>query len=185
MVEDTTVLKVRDLVERAGLPEPLVKRSLRTFSEFFTSSRQGRARVYPPETVEQLKQIAELEALGTAVPTIREILRARTAEAGGGEDPAPATAGGSLAYAGENLTLGVLSDIRNLQEVLGDLREQVDSLQGKIAEHEQRLIGHQQQIRLLRRDLDEQKTESLARRMEEKSTPLLKRLFPGKDVPRR
>jgi DNA-binding transcriptional MerR regulator len=182
---DTTFLRVRDLVERTGLPEADVKRSLRIFGEFFISSRQGRARLYSPDTVEQLKQIAELEAMGTTTPTIRGILRGGKAGAGTGDDTSPATTGRSAASAGENLTLGVLSDIKNLQEALGDLREQVSSLQEKVAEHEQRLIGHQQQVRLLRRDLDDQKTESLARRMEERNTPLWNRLFPGKGGLRR
>ena len=178
MDEDTTFLRVRDLVERTGLPEGEVRRSLRTFSDFFTPSRQGRARLYAPGTVETLKQIAELEEMGTTAATIRGILRGGKSPAGGGEDPGHATAGGSLAMAGENLTLGVLSDVKHLQEELADLRGEVASLREKLAEHEQRLIGHQQQVRLLRRDLDHQKTEILARRMEERNSPFWKRLLP-------
>jgi len=185
MDEDTTFLKFRDLVEQTGLPEADVKRILRTFGEFFTSTKQGRSRLYPYETIGQLKQIAELEAMGTAIPTIRGILRGVPAEASGQGNPAPGIAGGSIAYAGENLTLGVLSDMKNLQEMVKDLEEQVTSLTAKIAEHEQRLIGHQQQLRLLRHDVDEQKTETLAKRMEARNTPFWKRLFPGKGGPRR
>jgi DNA-binding transcriptional MerR regulator len=185
MDEDTTFLKFRDLVEQTGLPEADVKRILRTFGEFFTSTKQGRIRLYPPETAGQLKQIAELEAMGTAIPTIKGILRGVPAEAGGQGEPVAGTSGGSIAYAGESLTLGVLSDMKSLQEKVGDLGEQVASLNEKIAEHEQRLIGHQQQLRLLRRDLDEQKTETLAKRMEERNNPFWKRLLPGKSVLRR
>jgi DNA-binding transcriptional MerR regulator len=185
MDEDMPFLKFRDLVERSGLPEADVRKFLRTFSEFFTSTKQGRTRLYPPETVGHLKQIAELESMGTAIPIIKGILRGGPAEVGGVGDPVPAMAGGSIAYAGENLTLGVLSDMKNLQETVRDLGEQVASLREKVAEHEQRLIGHQQQLRLLRRDLDEQKTETLAKRMEERNTPFWRRLFPGKDFPRR
>jgi DNA-binding transcriptional MerR regulator len=179
MDEDTSFLKVRDLVEQAGIPEADVKRFLRTFGEFFTSTRQGRSRLYSPETVGQLKQIAELEAMGTVIPTIRGVLRGVPAKPGGEGDPAAGIAGGSIAYAGENLTLGVLSDMKTLQETMRDLEEQVATLKGKIAEHEQRLIGHQQQIRLLRHDVDEQKTETLVKRMEGRNTPLWKRLLPG------
>jgi len=178
MDEDTTFLRVRDLAERTGLPEGGVRRSLRTFSDFFSPSRQGRARVYPKGTVETLKQIAELEAMGTTAATIRGILRSGKEPAGGGGDPGPVTAGVSLAMAGESLTLGVLSDVKHLQEELADLRGEMTSLREKLAEHEQRLIGHQQQVRLLRRDLDEQKTELLARRMEGRNSPFWKRLFP-------
>ncbi len=178
MDEDTTFLKFRDLVERTGLPEADVKRFLRAFGEFFTSTKQGRTRFYSPETIGQLKQIAELDGMGTAVPTIRGILRGEPSEAGQEGDPAAGMTGGSVTYAGENLTLGVLSDMKNLQEMVADLGEQVASLAGKIAEHEQRLIGHQQQLRLLRRDLDEQKTETLSKRMEGRNTPFWKRLFP-------
>jgi DNA-binding transcriptional MerR regulator len=177
MDDNTTFLKVRDLVEQTGIPEADVKRFLRTFGEFFSSTKQGRSRLYPPEAVGQLKQIAELEAVGTAIPTIRGVLRGVPVEAGGQGNPAPDIAGGSIAYAGENLTLGVLSDIKNLQETVGDLEERVAALTEKIAEHEQRLIGHQQQLRLLRHDVDEQKTDTLARRREAKNAPFWKRLF--------
>ena len=181
MNEDTTFLKFRDLVEQTGLPEAEVKKFLRAFGEFFTSTKQGRTRLYSPETVGQLKQIAELEGMGTAIPTIRGILRGEPAEAGRAGDPAAGTAGGSVAYAGENLTLGVLSDMKNLQGMVQDLGEQVASLTEKVAEHEQRLIGHQQQIRLLRRDMDGQKTDALAKRMEQRDRTFWKRLLPGKD----
>jgi chromosome segregation ATPase len=85
--------------------------------------------------------------------------------------------GGSIAYAGENLTLGVLSDIKTLQGMAGDLEDRVAALTEKIAEHEQRLIGHQQQLRLLRHDVDEQKIETLAKRREARNTPFWRRLF--------
>jgi DNA-binding transcriptional MerR regulator len=182
MDESTSLLKARDLAERAGLSEADVKRYLRTFGEFFTSVKQGRTRLFAPETADQLKQIAELEAMGTTTPSIRGILRGRVAGAG---EEGPGVPDATLASAGENLTLGVLSDVKNLQEAIGDLQAQVASLQERVAEHEQRLIGHHQQIRVLRRDLDNQKTEHLARRMEGRNSPLWKRLFPGKDVPRR
>lgn len=185
MDEDTTFLKFRDLVVRSGLPDADVKKFLRTFSDYFTSTKQGRTRLYPPDSVDLLKHIAELEAVGTAIPTIRGVLRSGQAETAGKGDPVPGIAGGSIAYAGENLTLGVLSDMKNLQETVRDLGEQVASLQEKVAEHEQRLIGHQQQLRLLRRDLDEQKTETLAKRMEERNNPFWKRLLPGKGDLRR
>ncbi|MGA2934090.1 MAG: MerR family transcriptional regulator [Methanomicrobiales archaeon] len=185
MDEDTTFLRFRDLVERTGLPEADVKRFLRTYTGFFTSTRQGRTRLYSPETVGHLKQIAELESVGTAVPTIKGILRGGQAETEGEGDPEPGVEGGSIAYAGENLTLGVLSDMKNLQEAVRDLGEQVTSLAEKVAGHEQRLIGHQQQLRILRRDLDEQKTETLAKRMEKRNNPFWKRLFPGKGGTRR
>jgi DNA-binding transcriptional MerR regulator len=185
MDEDTTFLKFRDLVERTGLPEADVKRFLRMFGEFITSAKRGRSRLYSPETVGQLKQVAELEGMGTAIPTIRGILRGVPAEPGGEGESAAGIAGGSVAYAGENLTLGVLSDMKNLQEMVGDLEERMAALTKKIAEHEQRLIGHQQQIRLLRRDVDEQKTETLAKRMEGRNTPLWRRLLPGKSGLRR
>jgi len=185
MDEDTTFLKFRDLVERTGLPEADVKRFLRTFGEFFTSTRQGRNRLYQPEAVGRLKQIAELEAMGTAIPVIRGILRGVPVEPGGEGDPAAGMAGESVAYAGENLTLGVLSDIKNLQETVRDLEERMAAIMEKIAEHEQRLIGHQQQLRLLRHDVDEQKTETLAKRMEARNTPFWRRLFPGKGGQRR
>lgn len=185
MDEDTTFLKFRDLVERTDLLEADVKRFLRTFGEFFTSTKQGRIRLYSPESIGQLKQIAELEAMGTAIPTIKGILRGLPAETGGEGDPVPGMAGGSIAHAGENLTLGVLSDMKNLQETVRDLQEEVVSLQDKVAELEQRLIGHQQQLRLLRRDMDGQKTETLVKRMEERNSPLWKRLFPEKGGLRR
>ena len=185
MDEATIFLKFRDLVERTGLPEADVKRFLRTFGESFTSTKQGRSRLYPYETIGQLKQIAELEAMGTAIPTIRGILRGVPAEASGQGNPAPGIAGGSIAYAGENLTLGVLSDIKNLQEMVKDLEEQVTSLTAKITEHEQRLIGHQQQIRLLRHDVDEQKTETLAKKVDARNNPFWKKILPGKGVLRR
>jgi DNA-binding transcriptional MerR regulator len=185
MDEHTSLLKARDLAERAGLPEGDVKRYLRTYGEFFTSTKQGRTRLYSPEAADLLSQIAELEAVGTAVPTIKGVLRG--GQGGGAEqtDPATVVPGGFAAAAGETLTLGVLSDMKNLQEMVRDLEEQVASLTEKITEHEQRLIGHQQQLRLLRHDVDEQKTETLAKRMEGRNNPFWKRLFPGKGGLRR
>jgi DNA-binding transcriptional MerR regulator len=185
MDEDMPFLKFRDLVYRSGLPDTDVRRFLRTFGEFFTSTKQGRTRLYPPDSVDLLKHIAELDAVGTSIPTIRGILRGAPSETAGERNPVSGMAGESIAYAGENLTLGVLSDMKDLQETVRDLGEQVVSLRQKVAEHEQRLIGHQQQLRLLRRDLDEQKTETLAKRMEERNNPFWRRLFPGKDVTRR
>ena len=185
MDEDAGLLKARDLAERAGLPEADVKRYLRSFGEFFTSVKQGRTRFYAPETAERLKQIAELEAMGTTVPSIRGILCGRQGRPGVTGEADPGVAGGSIAAAGESLTLGALSDIRNLQETIGELQAQVSSLREKVAEHEQKIIGHQQQIRLLRHEVDEEKTALLAKRMEERNTPFWRRLFPGKDVPRR
>jgi DNA-binding transcriptional MerR regulator len=176
MDENTKYLKARDLAERAGLPEADVKRFLRTYSEFFSSTKQGRIRMYSPKTVDLLKQIAELEAVGTTPPTIRGCLRGQGC-AGGEADQATIVPGGFPASMGETLTLGALSDIKNLQETVRDLQEEVASLRGKAGELEQKVIGHQQQIRLLRHDFDEQKTESLARRVEERSTPFWKRLF--------
>ncbi|HXW98098.1 MAG TPA: MerR family transcriptional regulator, partial [Methanomicrobiales archaeon] len=82
MDEETSFLKFRDIVERTGLPEADVRRWLRGFGEFFTSSRQGRTRLYSPDTVDQLEQIAELEGMGTSVPSIRGILRGGKAEPG-------------------------------------------------------------------------------------------------------
>jgi DNA-binding transcriptional MerR regulator len=174
---DTTFLKARDLAERAGLPEADVKRFLRTYSEFFSSIKQGRTRMYPPGTVDLLKQIAELEAVGTTIPTIKGVLRRGQDGPEGQPDPGTVVPGGFSSSMGETLTLGVLSDIKNLQETVRDLQEEVASLRGKAGELEQKAIGHQQQIRLLRHDFDEQKTEILARRVEERSTPFWKRLF--------
>lgn len=185
MDEDTTFLKVRDLVERAGLPEADVKRSLRNFSEFFTSRKLGRARLFTPDAVDRLKQIAELEAMGAPVPAIRGILQGGKALPSGREDPATATEEKAIASAGENLTLGVLADIKTLQLEAGELRAEIASLREKLGEHEQRIIGHQQQIRLLRHEMDEQKTESLARRMEERRTPFWKRVLFGRGGPGR
>jgi DNA-binding transcriptional MerR regulator len=185
MDEDTGLLKARDLAERAGLPEADVRRYLRTYGEFFTSMKQGRTRLYPPEMADRLKQIRELEAMETTVPTIRGILRKGMAGEGDGSEPGSTIPAGAIATAGENLTLGVLSDVKGLQEEIADLRAQVAMLREKASEHEQRLIGHQQQIRLLRHEMDEQKTNALVMRMEERNTPLWRRLFSGKDVPRR
>jgi hypothetical protein len=186
MDEDTSFLKARDLAEKAGLPETDVKRFLRTYGEFFTSAKRGRSRVYPPEAAGLLTQIAELEAVGTTTPTIRGILTKKQG-AGAGEDDPPSAgpAGSAAAAAGETLTLGALSDIKALQEELGELRGEVASLRERVAGHEQKIIGHQEQIRLMRRSLDEIKTEALALRMEGRGTPFWRRLFPGKGGLRR
>jgi DNA-binding transcriptional MerR regulator len=153
-----------------------VKRFLRTYGEFFVTRKQGRTRTYSPETVDLLHQIAELESVGTTVPTIKGCLRG---QAGTGEkaDPACVVPGGFPASMGETLTLGALSDIKNLQEMVRDLQHEVAALREKVGEHEQKVIGHQQQIRLLRHDVDEQRTDFLARRMEERGTSFWKRLF--------
>jgi DNA-binding transcriptional MerR regulator len=185
MDEDTDYLKARDLAERAGLPETDVKRFLRTYGEFFTSAKQGRTRVYPPGTADLLKQIAELEAVGTAVPTIKGVLRCGRGGEGRESDHGSVVPGAFVAAAGETLTLGALSDIKALQETIGELRAEVAALREKVTLAEQKVIGHQQQIRLLRHDVDEGKTESLARRLEGRNTPFWRRVFPGKDAPRR
>jgi len=184
MDEETSFLKFRDIMERTGLPEADVRRWLRGFGEFFTSSRQGRTRLYSPDTVDQLKQIAELEGMGTSVPSIRGILRGGRAEPGAME-PASGDGGEPASVPAENLTLGVLSDIKALQEANAELREQLNALREKLAEHEQRLIGHQQQLRLARRDLDEMKTDSLARHLEDRSSHFWERLLPAKGGLRR
>jgi DNA-binding transcriptional MerR regulator len=185
MDEDTALLKFRDLVERTGLPEADVRRILRTYGEFFTSRKQGRIRLYPPEVTDRLKQIAELEAVGTTATTIRGCLRGQGCAEVQADPAAAVVPGGFPPAAGETLTLGALSDIKALQLEAGELRAEIASLRERLAEHEQRIIGHQQQIRLLRHDVDEQKTEVLARRVEQRSIPFWRRLFPGKDVPRR
>jgi len=171
MDEPTSFLKARDLAERAGLPEADVKRFLRTYGEFFTSTKQGRTRMYPPETVELLKQIAELEAVGTTVPTIKGVLRGGRGAGAEQADPVTVVPTGFAAAAGETLTLGALSDIKTLQETIGELQAEMAALREKVGEHEQKLIGHHQQIRLLRHDVDEQKTEVLARKVEGRKMP--------------
>jgi DNA-binding transcriptional MerR regulator len=187
MDEMTEYLKARDLAEQTGLPEKEVKRLLRSYGEFFTPLKQGRSRVYPPEAAGLLTQIAELEAVGTTVPTIRGILRGTRGAEAEEADPSSVVLGGltPAAAAGESLTLGALSDIKALQEELGELRAEVALLREKLGEHEQKIIGHQQQIRLLRHDVDDGRTEALARKMEGRSTPVWRRLFPGKGALRR
>jgi uncharacterized coiled-coil protein SlyX len=95
------------------------------------------------------------------------------------------TYGEFFTSAKQGRTLGALSDIKALQETIGELRAEVAALREKVTDHEQKVIGHQQQIRLLRHDVDEGKTESLARRLERRNTPFWRRVFPGKDAPRR
>jgi hypothetical protein len=180
MDEMTEYLKARDLAEQTGLPEKEVKRLLRTYSGFFTPVKQGRSRVYPPEAAGLLMQIAELEKVGTAAPTIRGILRGNQGEGAGEADPSAIVPGGfaAAAAAGETLTLGALSDIKALQEELGELRAEIALLREKLGEHEQKIIGHHQQIRLLRHDVDDGKTDALARKLERRNIPIWKRLFP-------
>jgi DNA-binding transcriptional MerR regulator len=186
MDEDTSFLKARELAERTGLAETDVKRLLRTYGGFFSSTKRGRSRVYPPEAAGLLTQIAELEAVGTTAPTIRGILSGKQGGRTGEADPSSAVPGGSAAAAaGESLTLGALSDIKALQDDLGELRSEVTSLREQVATLEQKVIGHQEQIRLLRRSLDEIKTEALAIRMEGRGIPIWNRLFPRKGGPRR
>jgi len=180
MDENTQYLKPGELAGQAGLPEKEAKRILRTYGDFFTSAKQGKSRVYPPEAAGLLQQIAQLEAVGTTPPTIRGILTGKQGAGEGQADPATVVPGGfaAAAAAGESLTLGALSDIKALQEELEGLRGEVASLREKLADHDQKVIGHQQQIRLLRRDLDEIKTEALAMRMERRGSRFWKRLFP-------
>jgi predicted transcriptional regulator len=184
MDEDTKYLKARDLAEGTGLPEKEVKRILRTYGEFFTPKKQGRSLLYAPEEAGLLTQIAELEAVGTTPPTIRGILTGKQCGDGGEGRPDPSTvvpggfATAAAAAAGETLTLGALSDIKALQEELEGLKGELASLRKKVGEQEQKIIGHQEQIRLIRRNLDEIKTEALAMRMEGRGIPFLRRLFP-------
>ncbi len=177
MDEDTSLLKARDLADRTGLPEADVKRYLRTFNEFFRSVKQGKTKLYTAGTAERLKQRAELEAMGTTVPSIRGILMAGQVPGEGTGETAQAASAGSMGIAGETLTLGALSNIKTLQETIGDLQAEVASLKEKVLDHDQKIIGHQQQIRLLRHDVDEQKTDALARKMEGKNSPVWKRIF--------
>ena len=181
MDEDSKYLKARDLAGQTGLPEKEVKRILRTYSDFFTSAKEGRIRVYPPGAAGLLTQIAELEAVGTTPATIRGILTGKRGGDDGEDQPDPSTVvpgGFAVAAAGETLTLGALSDIKTLQEELEGLKGELASLRKKVGEHEQKIIGHQEQIRLIRRNLDEIKTEALAMRMEKRNTPFWRRLFP-------
>jgi len=180
MDENTTYLRARDLAGQTGLPEKEVKRILRIYSDFFTSAKEGRTRVYPPEAAGLLTQITELEAVGTTPPTIRGILTGKQGGDGGEDRPDPFTVvpGGFAAAAGETLTLGALSDIKALQEELEGLKGELASLRKKVGEQDQKIIGHQEQIRLIRRNLDEIKTEALAMRMEKRNTPFWRRLFP-------
>jgi hypothetical protein len=172
MDETTKYLKARDLAEQAGIPEKEVKRLLRTYSEFFTPVKQGRSRVYPPETEGLIRQIAELEEVGSTPPTIRGVLGGNQGAGLSGAVP-----GSFPAAAGEALTLGALADIKALQSELGDLREELALLRRKLGEHEQKIIGHQQQIRLLRHEVDDGKTDALSRKLDGRGTPIWKRLF--------
>jgi len=187
MDESTQYLKAGELAGQTGLPEKEVKRILRAYGDFFTSAKEGRTRVYSPEAAGLLRQISDLEAVGTTRPTIRGIL---TGKQGGGEgkaDPATVVPGGfaTATAAGETLTLGALSDIKALQEELEGLRGEIASLREKVGEHDQKIIGHQEQIRVLRRNLDEIKTEALALRIEGRRKPIWDRIFSGKGSLRR
>ena len=185
MDKDTKNLKARDLAGETGLPENDVKRILRTYSGFFPSAKQGRSRVYPLGAVGLLRQISELEAVGTTPPTIRGILTGKQGDGEGQPDLSSVVKDGfAAAGTGETLTLGALSDIKALQEELEGLRAEIASLSSRVGEHEQKIIGHQEQIRLIRRNLDDIKTEALALRMEGKGTPIWNRLFPKRGSPR-
>ena len=59
MADAQELLKFRELVEQSGLPEAEVKRHVRTFSEFFSTARQGRTKFYAAGSVDLLKQIHE------------------------------------------------------------------------------------------------------------------------------
>jgi uncharacterized protein YydD (DUF2326 family) len=81
--------------------------------------------------------------------------------------------------AGETLTLGVLSDIQMLQASVRELQEEVATLREKITEQEQRTISHQQQIKLLRHELEDRKMDALAERLDRQQQPFWKRFVPG------
>ena len=183
MADAQDLLKFRELVEQSGLPEAEVKRHVRTFSEFFSTAKQGRTKFYAAGSVDLLKQIHDLTEHGTNVPSIRGILRG--AQAG---SPAVADLGMCVTLpavghaeqpAGESLTLGVLSDIGMLQASVRELQEEVALLRGQVKDHEQKIISHQQQLKLVRHEVEDRRMDALAERLERQEQPFWKRFVPG------
>ena len=183
MADAQELLKFRELVEGSALPEAEVKRHVRTFGEFFTTMKQGRVKFYAAGSVALLKRIHDLTEHGTTIPSIRGILRGMHAGIPGVADLGMGITlpVGGLAEepAGETLTLGVLSDIQMLQASVRELQEEVAALREKITEQEQRTISHQQQIKLLRHELEDRKMDALAERLDRQQQPFWKRFVPG------
>jgi DNA-binding transcriptional MerR regulator len=183
MADVQDLLKFRELVELSGLPEAEVKRHVRNFGEFFTTMYQGRTKLYARPSIDLLKRIHDLTEHGTTFPSIRGILR-------GVQEGSPAGADlgmcvtlpvGGIAdeKAGESLTLGVLSDIGMLQASLRELQEEVAVLRGQVRDHDQKIISHQQQLKLIRHDVEERKMDTLAEKLERQQQPFWKRFVPG------
>jgi DNA-binding transcriptional MerR regulator len=180
------LLKFRELVERSGLPEAEVKRHVRNFAEFFTTMKQGKTKLYAGTSVDLLKRIHDLTEHGTTVPSIRGILRGVQEGSPAGADlgmcvTLPVDGLGGLADqpAGESLTLGVLSDIGMLQASVRELQEEVALLRGQVRDHEQKIIAHQQQLKLVRHEVEDRRMDALAERLEQQQQPFWKRFVSG------
>ena len=183
MADVQDLLKFRELVELSGLPEAEVKRHVRTFGEFFTTTRQGKTKLYAGTSVDLLKRIHDLTEHGTTVPSIRGILRGVQEGSPAGADLGMCVTlpvgGHADEKAGESLTLGVLSDIGMLQASLRELQEEVAVLRGLVKDHEQRIISHQQQLKLVRHEVEDRRMDALAERLERQQQPFWKRFVPG------
>jgi DNA-binding transcriptional MerR regulator len=185
VADSQELLKIRELVERSGLPEAEVKRHVRNFGEFFTTTRQGRTRLYASDSVVLLKRIADLTATGTTIPCIRGVLRGTVTpgtcvpDLGMGVILPPGAAVQEKGETADSLTLGVLSDISMLQASVREIQEEVAVLRVKLTEQEQRTIAHQQQIKLLRHELDDRKMGAMADRLDRQEQPFWKRLVQG------
>jgi DNA-binding transcriptional MerR regulator len=183
VAEAQDLLKFRELVEGSGLPEAEVKRHVRTFGEFFTTMKQGRTRLYASDSVDLLKRIHDLTEHGTTVPSIRGILRGMHAGTPGVADLGMGitlpVGGHAEEPVGETLTLGVLSDISMLQATLRELQEEVAALREKVTEYEQKTIAHQQQLKLVRHELDDRKMDAMADRLDRQQQPFWKRFVTG------
>ena len=66
--------KLSDIARQAGLADSTARRYVSTFPEWLPSRTEGRARIYDPEAVQILRQVAKLYAQGMTSEEVRQHL---------------------------------------------------------------------------------------------------------------
>ncbi len=150
MVETLTIAQV---AKEAGLPETTARRYANNFQSFFHAQTYGRAKKYPPEAVELVREIAAMYDSGKETAEIEAVLQATRTQVIDVEDAhetqlmAPRDANALAAVL--NVQSGILSalqrqleavqskqesEFETVLEELRALREEVAELKAKDAE---------------------------------------------------
>jgi len=149
MVEEW--LSIAEIAEKTGIPENTARRYVGKFSDFIQVKSTGRAKKYPPDTIQVVERISQLYQAGKGTDEIYELLsREQPLMVRIDEEEQPSLSLSPYEVMEEfrrtnSLILQTMQQVTRAveamtaqQEDLAEAREKIDELKDKIAERDNR-----------------------------------------------